>query len=146
MFDPSTPDLPIASPDQSSVDRRAFLVKAAATSVIGLAAGPLGLDAMASPANSYAAVRRYEGVKDVKETAKRASSGFIPIVSKIAGFQSYMLIDVGNGTVVTVSVFASQASADESTKAAAGWVKQNLAALVPNPPQVSAGTVLAHKG
>jgi hypothetical protein len=121
-------------------------VKAAATSVIGLAAGPLGLEAMAPSPNSYASVRRYEGVKDVKETGKRAAAGFVPIVSKIAGFQSYMLIDGGNGTVVTVSVFASQAAAEESAKAAAGWVKQNLAALVPNPPQVTAGTVIARKG
>ena len=93
----------------------------------------------------YAAVRRYEGVTDVKEATKRVNAEFVPLISKMKGFVAYYLVDAGNGVIVSTSIFDSQDEADESTKQASGWVKQNLAALVPNPPQVTAGAVVAHK-
>jgi len=93
----------------------------------------------------YAAVRRYEGVTDIKEAARRVNEGFVPLISSTPGFVAYYLVDAGGGVMVSTSVFTSQASADESTKKAADWVKKNIAAMVPNPPQVTAGAVIAHK-
>src|SRR3954469_2849122 len=93
----------------------------------------------------YGAVRRYEGVTDTKEATKRVNDGFLPLISKMKGFVAYYLVDAGNGVIVSTSVFKTQAEADESTKNAADWVKKNLAALVPNAPQVTAGAVVAHK-
>lgn len=50
------------------------------------------------------------------------------------------MIDTGSGRVTTVSVFADRAGAEESTRVA-GFVADNLAQWVPNPPVVMQGEV-----
>lgn len=92
----------------------------------------------------YSAVRRYEGVIDSAEVARLAREGFVPIISEIDGFVAYYLVDAGGGVIVALSVFRDQAGADASTAAAADFVRENLAPLLPNPPQVTTGTVAAH--
>ena len=42
---------------------------------------------------------------------------------------------------MTISGFTTPSGAAESTKAAATFVKEQLAALVPNPPEVTSGEV-----
>jgi hypothetical protein len=93
----------------------------------------------------YAAVRRYEGVVDPAEAGKRVAEGFLPIISKIDGFVAYYWIDAGNHVMVSTSVFQDQAGAEASTAKAKGWVAANLAELLPNPPQVTGGEVVATK-
>jgi hypothetical protein len=95
----------------------------------------------------HASIRRYEGLDpgSVDQIVQRAGEGFVPIVSGGAGFVGYYIVDAGDGVLATISVFESQGAAEESNKAAASWVKENLAALVPNPPQITAGEVRVHK-
>lgn len=95
----------------------------------------------------HASIRRYEGLDpgSVNEIVKRAGEGFVPIVSGGAGFVGYYIIDAGDGVLATISVFESEAAAEESNKAAASWVKENLAELIPNPPQITAGEVRVTK-
>ncbi|MFG2987497.1 hypothetical protein ACGFYQ_40885 [Streptomyces sp. NPDC048258] len=45
--------------------------------------------------------------------------------------------------MVSTSVFEDLAGAEESVKRAADFVRDNLASLLPNPPQVTAGKVVA---
>jgi quinol monooxygenase YgiN len=85
----------------------------------------------------YGVMRRYKTDADVREIVRRAQSGFVPIVSKLSGFASYVIMDAGGGTVVSLSGFRDQASADKSTQEAASWVRDNLAELVPNPPEIT---------
>jgi hypothetical protein len=92
----------------------------------------------------YATVRRYEGVTDPGETGRRVNEGFVPLVSKIPGFVAYYWVDAGGGVMISTSVFQDQSRADESNRSAADWVRQNLATLLPNPPQITAGEVVAH--
>ena len=93
----------------------------------------------------YASIRRYEGLSSIDEIVKRVEEGFVPIISKGRGFVAYYLIDAGDGVGATISVFEDQAAAEESNKKAAGWVKENIAPLVPNPPQVTVGEVRVHE-
>ena len=95
----------------------------------------------------YASVRRYEGIDpdSVDEIVRRAKEGFVPIVSKGPGFVAYYILDAGDGVLATISVFKDQAGAEESNRAAADWVKENLATLLPNPPEITAGEVRVHK-
>jgi hypothetical protein len=92
----------------------------------------------------YASVRRYDGVSDAREVTRRVNEGFIQIVSEIPGFVGYYCIDAGGGVVVSVSVFQDRASAEESNARAANYVRENLASVLPNPPQITAGEVVAH--
>jgi hypothetical protein len=91
----------------------------------------------------YAAVRRYEGVTDPAEAGRRVNEGFVPLIRQVPGFVAYYWVDAGGGVMVSTSVFENQAGADESTKRAADFVQENLASLLPNPPQVTAGEVVA---
>jgi hypothetical protein len=93
----------------------------------------------------YATVRRYEGVSNPTEAAQRVNEGFVPLISQIPGFVAYYWVDAGGGVMISTSVFQDQASAEESNRRAADYVRQNLVSLLPNPPQITAGEVVAYK-
>jgi hypothetical protein len=58
---------------------------------------------------------------------------------------AYYALNTGAGEIATVSVFEDQAGAEECTRMAADWARQNLAALLPDPPELTAGEVEAHE-
>ncbi|MFD7631243.1 hypothetical protein ACFV7Q_35405 [Streptomyces sp. NPDC059851] len=91
----------------------------------------------------YAAVRRYEGVTDPAEAARIVREGFVPLMRQVPGFVAYYWVDAGNGVMVSTSVFEDPAGAEESIATARDFVRDNLAPLLPNPPQVVAGEVVA---
>lgn len=92
----------------------------------------------------YAVVRRYEGVTDPAEAGRQVNEGFVPLLRQVQGFVAYYWIDAGSGLMVSTSVFQDRAGAEESTDRAADFVRDRLASLLPNPPQVTAGEVVAH--
>jgi hypothetical protein len=94
----------------------------------------------------YATVRRYEGVTDPSEAGRRVNEGFVPLISKVPGFVAYYWVDAGGGVMISTSVFQDQSGAEESNKSAADYVRENLASLLPKPPQITAGEVVAYKG
>jgi hypothetical protein len=81
----------------------------------------------------------------VDELMRRVNEGFVPIISKGPGFLAYYAVNGGGGVVASISVFETQAGAEESNRLAADWVKQNLAALLPTPPEITAGEAVVHK-
>ncbi len=90
----------------------------------------------------YGVIRRYQvDLKNIDQIVSRAKSGFLSQVTHLPGFASYSILDAGKGTIVTISGFTTPSGAAESTKAAATFVKEQLAALVPNPPEVTSGEV-----
>ncbi|KPI15485.1 hypothetical protein OV450_2623 [Actinobacteria bacterium OV450] len=91
----------------------------------------------------YAVVRRYAGVTDPAEAGRRVDEGFVPLLRQVPGFVAYYWIDAGGGVMVSTSVFEDRAGAEESIKRAAEFVRDSLASLLPNPPQVTAGQVVA---
>jgi hypothetical protein len=93
----------------------------------------------------YATVRRYEGVTDPGEAARLVDEGFLPIISEIPGFVAYYWVNAGDGVMVSTSVFEDQSSEEESNRRAADYVRQNMASLLPNPPQITAGEVVAQR-
>ncbi len=93
----------------------------------------------------YAAVRRYEGVRDPQKVAQVAQEGFVPIVSEMPGFVAYYLVDAGEGVMVSTSVFEHKEAEEQSTFRAGEFIAEHLAPLMPNAPQVTAGEVEAYK-
>jgi hypothetical protein len=93
----------------------------------------------------YATVRRYEGVTDPAEAGRRVNEGFVPLISELEGFIAYYWVDAGNGVMVSTSVFETQAAEEASNERAAGFVRDNMVELLPNPPQITAGEVVATK-
>jgi hypothetical protein len=93
----------------------------------------------------YVAVRHYEGVRDPPKVAQVAKEGFLPIISEMPGFVAHYLVDAGDGVTVSTSVFEHKDAEEQSTFVAGEFVAEHLAPLLPNPPQVTAGEVVAYK-
>ena len=93
----------------------------------------------------YVTVRRYEGVTDSKKVAQLVDEGFVPIISEMPGFVAYYSVDAGDGVMVSTSVFEHKDAEEQSNFVAGEFVAEHLAPLMPNPPQVTAGEVVAYK-
>jgi hypothetical protein len=97
----------------------------------------------------YASVRRYDGIEptSVDEIVRLVGEegGFASIIAQTPGFIAYYVVDVGDGVVASINLFEEQADAEASNRMAADWVKANLAPLIPNPPQTTAGEVMVQK-
>ena len=93
----------------------------------------------------HAAIRQYQvDPGSVDEITRGVNEGFLPIIKEVYGFQAYYAVDAGGGRLASVSVFEDRAGAEESTRLAADWIRQNMASLFPNPPEVLQGEVVAH--
>jgi hypothetical protein len=94
----------------------------------------------------HAAIRQYQvDPGSVDEFRRGVNEGFLPIIKDASGFQAYYALDAGGGRLATVSVFEDRAGAEESTRMAADWIRQNMASLLPNPPEVLEGEVFANE-
>jgi hypothetical protein len=93
----------------------------------------------------YIAARRYEGVSDSQKVRQLVDEGFVPIISEMPGFVAYYWVDAGDGVVVSTSVFEHKDAEEQSTYRAGEFVQEHLASFYPNPPQVTAGEVVAYK-
>ena len=91
----------------------------------------------------YAVVRRYNGVTDPEEAGRRVQAEFVGILRDEPGFVAYYWVDAGDGVMLSTSVFQEEPEEAESTKRAAEYVHEKLESLLPNPPQVTAGHVVA---
>jgi quinol monooxygenase YgiN len=94
----------------------------------------------------HVAIRQYHvNPRSVLEITEQVEEGFIPLLRQTPGFIEYYWLNAGNGRVVSVGIFEDQASAEESTRLAADYVRQHLYELVRNPPEVIEGEVLLHE-
>lgn len=96
----------------------------------------------------HATIRRYEGVDESRtdELVKNVDEKLLPRLSKLPGFDGYYLIEAGNGVMSSIGFFDSSAEADESTRVAAAWVREEkLEQALPNPPKITGGEVIVHK-
>ena len=96
----------------------------------------------------FATVRRYEGVDKSRtdELTKKVGESLLPRLSKLPGFSGYYLIEAGNGIMSSIGFFDTSAQADESTRVAATWVREEkLETILKNPPKVTDGEVIVHK-
>jgi hypothetical protein len=98
---------------------------------------------------AYLAIRQYQLApsRTMKELAAVVESGFLPILRDVPGFLEYFLVETGEAgeDLVSISVFADQAGAEESTARAADWVQQNLTGFFTGPPTVTTGSVWLHE-
>ena len=96
----------------------------------------------------HATIRRYEAIDKTRTTelVKKAQDTLRPQLSELPGFSGYYLIDAGNGVFSSVGFFDTEAQADESTRVASNWVRQeNLEKALPNPSKVTSGKVVVHE-
>ena len=96
----------------------------------------------------HATIRRYDGVDQNRtvELTGKVNESLVPKLSKLQGFKGYYLIEAGDGVFSSIGLFETREQADESTKLADSWVRdENLQTAFPNPPKITSGKVLAQK-
>jgi hypothetical protein len=92
-------------------------------------------------ARSSREVRCDPSLPDRRGVEQIVTAQTLPLVTHLPGFATYSILDAGKGTLVTLSGFTTSSGAAESTKAAATYVKEHLAELVPSAPEVTSGEV-----
>jgi len=91
----------------------------------------------------HASIRKYQiDTESVAALKVRVEDGFVPLISKLPGFVSYMVVDAGDGAVASISIFESEEAAEQSNAAAAQWVKESLADVIKRPPEITAGEIV----
>jgi hypothetical protein len=96
----------------------------------------------------HATIRRYEGIdqRRTDELVKNVGEKLLPRLSEMPGFKSYHLIEADKGVMSSIDFFDTSAQADESTRVAATWVREEkLDTALPNPPKVTGGEVIVEK-
>ena len=89
----------------------------------------------------YATVRTYSGGPELADALVSHEADVKSLISGIDGFKAYYLVRTADGAV-SISVYENEEGADESTSAAANWIRENLPELGGSAPQVSAGEVV----
>jgi hypothetical protein len=93
----------------------------------------------------FATIRRYESIDNARtaELVRKADETLVPSLRELPGFSGYYLIDTGNGVMSSVSVFDTPEHAEESTRVASNWVReQELEQVLPNAPKITTGEVV----
>ena len=96
----------------------------------------------------FATIRRYESIDQTRtgELVKKVDESLVPRLSKLPGFGGYHLIEAGDGVMSSISFFDTSAQADESTRVASDWVREEkLETALPNAPKITGGEVVVHK-
>jgi hypothetical protein len=88
----------------------------------------------------YAVIRAYAGNSDLADTLAEHEEEIRQVIGGINGFKAYYLLKLAEGTS-TISVFENQEGAEESSRAAAAWLAENLPDLNVASPYVTAGEV-----
>jgi hypothetical protein len=96
----------------------------------------------------HATIRRYEATDKTRATeiVKKAQDRLLPRLSEMPGFSGYYLIEAGDGVFSSVSIFDTEAQAEESTRVASTWVRgEKLETALTSPPQITSGKVVVRE-
>ena len=94
----------------------------------------------------HTVIRRYQGdSKALDGLATKIRDTARDVIVTIPGFVAYGLADDGKGTMLTVGTFDDKAGADESTRRAGAWIRENAADLRLSPPTIFEGATRVRK-
>lgn len=89
----------------------------------------------------HAVIRAYNGNSELGDALVEHADEVRRVIGGITGFKAYYVLKLAEGTS-TVSVFENQEGAEESNRAAAAWLTENLPDLDVQAPYVTGGDVL----
>ena len=89
----------------------------------------------------HAVIRAYPGNSELADALVQHEDDVRQVIGGINGFKGYYVLKLAEGTS-TVSVFDDEQGAEESSRAAAAWLKENLPDLKVEAPYVTSGEVV----
>ena len=96
----------------------------------------------------FATIRRYDAIdqEHTSELVKKTDETLVPSLKELPGFNGYFLIEAGNGVMSSIGFYDTAEHADESTRVATQWVReQKLENMLPNAPKITTGEVVVQK-
>ena len=89
----------------------------------------------------YATIRRYVGNPGLADELAARRDEVKAGIEPVQGFRKYFLIKSGDGTA-SITICDDEAGAEESNRAAAAWIKENMPEVATSPPEITAGEVV----
>lgn len=90
----------------------------------------------------YGVIRRFNVTEgNAHRVLNQIRDGYAREVSSQPGFVSYHIIDGGDNTLVSSSLFETRETAEQASQHAAAWVKDNIARLLKIAPVIVSGEV-----
>jgi len=89
----------------------------------------------------HAVIRAYTGNSELADALVAHQDEVRQVIGGISGFRGYYVLKLAEGTS-TVSLFENAEGAEESSRAAAAWLKENLPDMNLQAPYVTAGEVV----
>ena len=85
----------------------------------------------------FASIRRYK-TDSPAEVTQLVHDGLLPFLGEIQGFEGYYCVDLGDGTMASISLYDTRAAAEQSNQLAREWGSKNTSTLVTEkaPPEV----------
>jgi hypothetical protein len=95
----------------------------------------------------FATIRRYESIDQSRtsELVKKIDEELAPKLSELPGFSGYYVLEAGNGVMSSIGFFDTPEHADESTRVASGWVRENKLENALPTPKITSGKVVVQK-
>ena len=90
-------------------------------------------------------IRKYDGIDQNRkeELTQKVGDSLLPRLSKTDGFRGYFLMETKEGVMSSIGFFDTLAQAEESSRVAADWVRdEKLDTVLPNAPKVTGGEIL----
>jgi hypothetical protein len=94
----------------------------------------------------FATARRYEGVEHPETAARLVDEIFVPLISALPGFVEYLWIDLGNGAMMSITIFKTLSEAIDANEKSRIWVKDLLSSVLAPSVRIEAGSIVAYKG
>jgi hypothetical protein len=89
----------------------------------------------------YATIRIYKDNPDLADKLAARADEVKSVIGNIQGFRDYYLIRTEAGAA-SVTVCDDENGAEETNRAAAAWIRENMPEASGNPPQILAGEVV----
>jgi hypothetical protein len=94
----------------------------------------------------YASVRHYEmGAGSIDSLMHRVDEEFAPALGQEPGFVCYFVLDTGDRTLESISIFQDKGSAERSDELAAEYVRDNLSGFELTRTEITAGEVIVSR-
>jgi len=91
----------------------------------------------------FATIRVYQNAVSKHEIVRRVEEEFIPVLKGASGFRGWYIVDGGNGSLASVTLFETMEDTLAANELSAKWIQENNAAdLLPEAPVITAGKVL----
>lgn len=96
----------------------------------------------------HVTIRKYDGIDQNRkdELTKKVGESLLPRLSKTEGFRGYYLMETKEGVMSSIGFFDTMTQAEESSRVAADWVREEkLESVLPNAPKVTGGEVVVKR-